>query len=80
MADVLEAVTEVTGVDPLTMGRMPRTMRSRRLAICALREITGCSWPEIANEMGYAGHSSPMRVAAHGCDQDDWSELTAALA
>lgn len=60
IADVLEAVEYVTGVDPLTYGRMPRTMRSRRLAINALRDILECSWPETARALGYADHSTPL--------------------
>ena len=72
MADVLEAVTYVGGVDPLfAEGRSPRAMRARRLAICALREITECSWPEIGRTLGYAEHKTAMYHFAKGCDYDD---------
>lgn len=61
MADVLEAVTYVAGVDPLTEGRTKSVAASRLLAVHALREITECSTPEIAAALGYAGHTTPLR-------------------
>jgi chromosomal replication initiation ATPase DnaA len=77
VADVLEAVTYVAGVDPMRMGRTKSTMHSRRLAICALREIADLSWPEVALEMGYASHSTPMRLAS--AEPADMGELRAVL-
>lgn len=76
VADVLEAVTHVSGVDPLTEGRYPRTIASRRLACHALREIAECSYPEAARALGYADHTSVM----HQCRQPvDWDALRAVL-
>lgn len=77
VADVLEAVTYVGGVNPLLMGRHPRTMNARRLAIHGLREITGCSWTEVAREMGYADHSTPFQLAKQPVDYDDLRAVVA---
>lgn len=51
MADVLEAVTYVAGVDPKTHGRGREIIHSRRLACHALREITELSYPSIGRAM-----------------------------
>ena len=76
VADVLEAVTYVGGVDPLLDDQVPRTIKARVLAICALRNITECSWPEIGRELGYADHKTAMYHYAKGCD---WDELRAVV-
>jgi hypothetical protein len=79
VADVLEAVTYVAGVDPLTEGRSPRTIRSRRLACHALRELAGFSYPEIAQEMGYADHKTAMYHCAASVGRGDLRAVRAAL-
>jgi chromosomal replication initiation ATPase DnaA len=61
VADVLEAVTYVAGVDPLTEGRSTRVADARLLAVHALREITKCSTPEIARALLYSDHSTPLK-------------------
>jgi hypothetical protein len=77
VADVLEAVTYVSGIDPLRMGRTTSTIRARRLAIHSLRQITECSWPEVALSMGYAQHSTPMRLA--GTEPPNVDDLRAVI-
>lgn len=75
-ADVLEAVSTVTGIDPLTMGRSRWIIHSRRLACHALREITELTYVEIGQTLGYEDHTT----AIHHCSQPvDYSELRAVL-
>jgi hypothetical protein len=76
VADVLEAVTYVAGVDPLTDNTYRDTMRSRRLACHALREISECSFPAIGRALGYADHTS---VVYHCGQPVDYDELRAVL-
>jgi chromosomal replication initiation ATPase DnaA len=71
VADVLEAVTYVAGVDPRKAGRQKSTMHARRLACHSLREITECSYPEIALTMGYADHTTALHHCAIPPDYDE---------
>jgi chromosomal replication initiation ATPase DnaA len=80
VADVLEAVTYVAGVDPLTPGDLrgravsKNVSRARRLACHSLRQITDCSFPEIGRALHYRDHST----AVHHCSQPvDYEELRA---
>lgn len=70
MADVLEAVTYVAGVDPLTPGRSHTITRARLLAVHALREITECSTPEIGRALRYSDHSTPLKRLSTPVDYD----------
>ena len=73
MADVLEAVTYVAGVDPLTEGRRREIIHSRRLACHALREIADLSYPAIGRAL-YLDHTTAM----HHCNVPvDYDELRA---
>ena len=73
VADVLEAVTYVAGVDPNTPGRQREIIYSRRLACHALRNITDLSYPAIGRAL-YLDHTT----ALHHCRQPpDFDELRA---
>jgi chromosomal replication initiation ATPase DnaA len=69
-------VTYVAGVDPMTPGRYPRTIHSRRLACHALREITELSYPEIGRALGYQDHTT---VIHHCSIPPDFEELRAVV-
>jgi hypothetical protein len=76
VADVLEAVTYVAGVDPNTPGtgrmhaRPLRVARARFLAIHALREIAECSTIEIGRALGYSDHSVPVKMLSTAVDYE----------
>jgi chromosomal replication initiation ATPase DnaA len=71
VADVLEAVTYVAGVDPMTPGRSKSVTASKVLACHALREITESSLPEIGRAMGNADHTTARHHCAKPVDYDD---------
>lgn len=71
VADVLEAVTYVAGVDPMTRGQSHSLSSARLLAIHALREITDCSYPEIGRALGYSDHSTPIKRISTPVDYDE---------
>jgi Bacterial dnaA protein helix-turn-helix len=75
VADVLEAVTYVAGVDPLEQSRTRDVIRSRRLACHALREITESSYPAIGRALDL-DHSTAMH---HCAIPPDYEELRAVL-
>jgi Bacterial dnaA protein helix-turn-helix len=75
VADVLEAVTYVAGVDPLTNDKRRVTVHSRRLACHALREITESSYPAIGRALEL-DHSTAMH---HCAIPPDYDELRAVL-
>ncbi len=77
--DVLEAVTYVSGVDPLTPGRLRETIRARRLACHALREITESSYPAIGRALGL-DHSTAMHHCAISVDYDELRAVLARIA
>lgn len=80
MADVLEAVTYVSGVDPCTKGMTKSVVQSRLLAVHALREITESSTPAIARALGYADHTTPLRRLSTPVDYDDLREVVGVVA
>lgn len=76
VADVLEAVTYVAGVDPLTHGRAAEIIHSRRLACHALREITELSYPSIGRAM-HLDHTTAMHHCAIPTDYDELRSVAA---
>jgi hypothetical protein len=78
VADVLEAVTYVAGVDPMTRGTRTRAISrtksvasSRLLAVHALREICDLSQTDIARALDYADHTTPRDRLRQPVDYDE---------
>ena len=70
VADVLEAVTYVAGVDPMTHSRVAEVIHSRRLACHALREITELSYPSIGRALNL-DHTTAMHHCSIPVDYDE---------
>jgi chromosomal replication initiation ATPase DnaA len=71
VADVLEAVTYVAGVDPLTEGQQPHVIRARRLACHVLRDTSELSYPAIADALGYTHHMAVMHQVRQPVDPEE---------
>ncbi|RMG56324.1 MAG: hypothetical protein D6717_06820 [Gammaproteobacteria bacterium] len=71
MPAILDAICRVSGYTTarLLTGKGPTCQGLRWLFIVLAREYTPSSWPEIAEQLGYADHSSAM----HGARR--WQQL-----
>lgn len=71
-SEVLEATAQACGVsvsDLLGTRRFREVIRAKRVATICLRDVCGCSFPEIAMTMNLVNHSSA--VVRYHADHDD---------